>query len=188
MSQWVNSQPPDNRVQFGRDLICRAYRRKEPDMETRLDPRKAAPEVYRAMFALEAAVKATGMEKNLLDLVKLRVSQINGWEFFIDMHSKDLRAEGENEERLYLLDAWRGAFLLRPRAGRVGVGPSSDIDCTFARPDDVYQEARQQFSEDELTKLTLAVVAINGWNRFGIAFRAVPGKYQPVQRHEAAMT
>ena len=76
-------------------------------METRIDPRKAAPDVYRAMIALETAVKATGLESNLLDLVKLRVSQINGCAFCIDMHSKDLRAEGESEERLYLLDAWR---------------------------------------------------------------------------------
>src|SRR5271166_5673410 len=78
-------------------------------MKTRIDPSKTAPEVYRAMLALESAVKATGLERNLLDLIKLRASQINGCAFCIDMHSKDLRAEGESESRVYLLNAWREA-------------------------------------------------------------------------------
>ncbi len=157
-------------------------------METRIDPRKAAPEVYRAMLALESAVKATGLESNLLDLVKLRASQINGCAFCIDMHSKDLRAEGESEERLYLLDAWREApcYTDRERAALAWTEAVTLIAHDHV-PDEVYEEARQQFTDDELAKLTLAVVAINGWNRFGIAFRATPGKYQPIQQHEAAM-
>ena len=157
-------------------------------MEMRIDPRKVAPEVFRAMLALETAVKATGLESNLLDLVKLRVSQINGCAYCIDMHSKDLRAEGESEERLYLLDAWREAPFYSDRE-RVALAWAEAV--TFIAkdhvPDDVYELARQQFADDELAKLTLAVVAINGWNRFSIAFRAIPGKYQPVQQHEAAM-
>ena len=158
-------------------------------METRIDPRKVAPEVYRAMLALESAVKATGLESNLLDLVKLRASQINGCAFCIDMHSKDLRAEGESEERLYLLDAWRETpfYSDRERAALAWTEAVTLIAHGHV-PDEVYEQARQQFSDDELAKLTLAVVAINGWNRFGIAFRAAPGHYQPIRQHEPAMT
>lgn len=157
-------------------------------METRIDPRKVAPDVFRAMLALETAVKATGLESNLLDLVKLRVSQINGCAFCIDMHSKDLRAEGESEERLYLLDAWRETdfYSDRERAALAWAEAVTLIAHSHV-PDDVYEQARQQFADDELAKLTLAVVAINGWNRFSIAFRAAPGKYQPIRQHETAM-
>jgi AhpD family alkylhydroperoxidase len=153
-------------------------------METRLNPQKAAPEVYKAMLALESAVKATGLETNLLHLVKLHASQINGCAFCIDMHSKDLRAAGETEQRLYLLDAWREApfYSDRERAALAWTEAVTLITEGHVR-DDVYQQARSQFSDDELTKLTLAVVAINGWNRFSIAFRAVPGSYHPVREH-----
>ena len=158
-------------------------------METRIDPRKAAPDVYRAMLELESAVKATGLESNLLDLVKLRASQINGCAFCIDMHSKDLRAEGESEERLYLLDAWREApfYSERERAALAWTEAVTLIAQSHV-PDEVYEQARQHFTDDELAKLTLAVVAINGWNRFGIAFRAAPGHYQPIHQQEPAMT
>jgi AhpD family alkylhydroperoxidase len=158
-------------------------------METRIDPRKAAPDVYRAMSALESAVKATGLESNLLDLVKLRASQINGCAYCIDMHSKDLRAEGESEERLYLLDAWRETpfYSDRERAALAWTEAVTLISHSHV-PDDVYEQARQQFSDGELAKLTLAIVAINGWNRFGIAFRAAPGHYRPAHRQEPVMT
>ncbi len=160
-------------------------------MDMRIDPRKVAPEVYRAMLALESAVKATGLEQNLLDLVKLRASQINGCAYCIDMHSKDLRSEGESEERLYLLDAWREApfYSDRERAALAWTEAVTLISHGHV-PDEVYEKARQrqQFSDDELAKLTLAVVAINGWNRFGIAFRAPAGHYQPMRRQEPAMT
>jgi AhpD family alkylhydroperoxidase len=154
----------------------------------RIDPRKVAPEVYRAMATLESAVGATGLERNLLDLVRLRASQINGCAYCIDMHSKDLRAEGESEERLYLLDAWREApfYSERERAALAWTEAITLVSKDHV-PDEVYEQARQQFSDDELAKLTLAVVAINGWNRFSIAFRAVPGHYQPARKHEAAM-
>ena len=158
-------------------------------METRIDPRKVSPEVFRAMLALESAVKSTGLESNLLDLVRLRASQINGCAFCIDVHSKDLRAEGESEERLYLLDAWREApfYSDRERAALAWTEAVTLISEGHV-PDDVYEQARQQFTDAELAKLTLAIVAINGWNRFNIAFRAVPGEYQPARHHEAAMT
>ena len=157
-------------------------------MNTRIDARKAAPEVYRAMLALESAVKATGLESNLLDLVKLRASQINGCAFCIDMHSKDLRAEGESEERLYLLNAWREAPFYSDRE-RAALAWTEAVTLIAGEhvPDDVYEQARQHFADDELVKLTLAVVSINGWNRFGIAFGAAPGHYHPVRQREPAM-
>ena len=153
-------------------------------MEARLNPQKASPEIYKAMFALEAAVKATGLESSLLDLVKLRASQINGCAFCIGMHSKDLRAAGETELRLYLLDAWREApfYSDRERAALAWTEAVTLITEGHV-PDDVYEQARRSFSDDELTKLTLAVVAINAWNRFSIAFRAIPGSYHPVRPH-----
>ena len=155
-------------------------------METRLDPIKSAPEVYRAMLALESAVKATGLESNLLDLVKLRASQINGCAYCTDMHSKDLRAAGESEERVYLLDVWREApfYSDRERAALAWTEAITLIAKDHV-PDDVYEEARRHFTDGELAKLTLAIVAINGWNRFGIAFRAAPGHYQPARQREA---
>jgi len=158
-------------------------------MKTRIDPSKTAPEVYRAMLALESAVKATGLERNLLDLVKLRASQINGCAFCIDMHSKDLRAEGESESRVLLLDAWREApfYSARERAALAWTEAVTLIAKEHVS-DELYEQTLQQFTEDELAKLTLAIVAINGWNRFGIAFRAEPGHYQPARQHEPAMT
>lgn len=157
-------------------------------METRSDPRKAAPDVYRAMLALEAAVRATGLESTLLDLVRLRASQINGCAFCIDMHSKDLRAEGESEQRLYLLEAWREApfYSDRERAALAWTEAVTLITEGHVS-NEAYEDARRHFTDDELAKLTLAIVAINGWNRFGIAFRAPAGQYQPIHQHEAAM-
>jgi AhpD family alkylhydroperoxidase len=157
-------------------------------METRLDPREVAPEVYRAMLALESVVRSGGLEGNLLDLVRLRASQINGCAHCIDMHSKDLRAEGESEQRLYLLDAWREApfYSDRERAALAWTEAVTLIAEGHV-PAEVYEEARQHFSDAELAKLTLAIVAINGWNRFAIAFRAPAGQYEPLHQHEAAM-
>ncbi len=155
-------------------------------METRFDPRKAAPEVYRAMLAMESAVRSGGLERNLLDLVRLRASQINGCAYCIDMHSKDLRAEGENEQRLYLLDAWREAPFYSDRE-RAALAWTEAVTLLWHGhvPDEDYEEARRHFTDAELVKLTLAIVAINGWNRFAIAFRAPAGHYQPAHQHEA---
>lgn len=156
-------------------------------METRFDPVKTAPEVYRAMLALESVVRSSGLESSLLDLVRLRASQINGCAYCIDMHSKDLRAEGESEQRLYLLDAWREApfYSDRERAALAWTEAVTLISQEHV-PDEVYNEARRHFTDEELAKLTLAVVAINGWNRFAIAFHAPAGHYQPAHRHETA--
>ena len=158
-------------------------------MAARLNYAKAFPEGIHALLNQDRVIAASGLELPLLELVKTRASQLNGCAYCIDMHSKDLRAEGESEERLYLLDAWRETdfYSDRERAALAWAEAVTLISHSHV-PDDVYEQARQQFTDDELAKLTLAVVSINGWNRFGIAFRAAPGEYQPTRQHEAAMT
>jgi AhpD family alkylhydroperoxidase len=115
----------------------------------------------------------------LLGLVKTRASQINGCAFCIDMHTKDARAAGETEQRLYALNAWRETpfYTDRERAALAWTEAVTLINEGHA-PDDVYEEVRQRFTEEELVNLTLAIVSINGWNRLAIAFRALPGSYQ----------
>jgi AhpD family alkylhydroperoxidase len=123
------------------------------------------------------------VEKKLLHLLKLRVSQINGCAFCLDMHWKDLQVEGENEQRMYSLDAWRETsyYTARERAALAWAEAVTNIKDGHV-PDSVYEETRRHFSEQEVADLTLAVVAINGWNRVSIAFRVVPGTYQPPQK------
>ena len=148
-------------------------------MEPRIDYRNTLPKgALHALHALEQAIRQGGLEANLLELVRMRASQINGCAYCLDMHSKDARAEGETEQRLYGLSAWREApyYTDRERAAlewteAVTLVPRDQV------PDEVYERIRQQFSEAELGTLTTAVVAINGWNRIAIAFRAVPGSY-----------
>ena len=148
----------------------------------RLDHVKAAPDGYRAMLGLHAYLQRCGLEQTLLQLVYLRASQLNGCAFCIDMHSKDLRAAGEPEQRLYLLDAWRESPFYTERE-RAALAWAEAV--TLVReghvPDEVYAQARSQFDETELANLTLAVTTINAWNRLLIAFRAVPGSYQPAR-------
>ncbi len=122
----------------------------------------------------------SGLETKLLDLVRLRASQINGCAYCIDMHSKDLRAAGETEQRLYELDAWRETpfYTDRERAALEWTEAVTLVSETHV-PDEVYERVRQHFNEDELVNLTLAVAAINVWNRLAISFRSVPGTYQP---------
>jgi len=154
--------------------------RKENTMHPRLDVPKVAPEVYRAMLALEACVHQSGLESSLLELVKTRSSQINHCAYCLDMHTKDARAHGETEQRLYTLPAWRETpfFTERERAALAWT-ESLTLVAETQVPDDVYDVARQHFSEKELADLTLAIVAINGWNRLAIAFRKEAGTYQP---------
>ena len=152
-------------------------------MEPRLDVSKIDPKAYHAMSALEAYVRNSGLEPALLELVKMRASQVNGCAYCIDMHSKDARAGGETEQRLYALNAWRETpfFTDRERAALAWT-EAVTLVAEGHVPDAVYQEARQRFTDEELVNLTMAVVTINGWNRLSIAFRAVPGEYQPVAR------
>lgn len=147
----------------------------------RIEYGKVVPDVYKAMMCLEHQVQKSGLESSLLDLVKMRASQLNGCAFCIDMHSKDARARGESEQRLYELDAWRETSFYTEREKAALTWTEAVTLITNGHvPDQVYEEVRNQFGDAELVNLTLAIVAINGWNRLGIAFRADPGKYQPV--------
>jgi AhpD family alkylhydroperoxidase len=148
----------------------------------------AAPAASRALYALDTWVrKSSGIDPALLELVRLRASQINGCAYCIDMHSKDARALGENEQRLHVLSAWREApfYTDRERAALLWTEHVTLVSQDHV-PDTIYETVRQQFTEEELVNLTMAVVAINGWNRLAIAFRPVPGEYQPQQRSMAA--
>ena len=149
-------------------------------MKARLDFTRVSPKAVSAMFGLQAYVNQSGLEPKLLELVKMRASQINGCAYCLDMHSKDARAAGETEQRLYLLDAWREVDLYSERERAALEWTEALTRITEGHvPDEVYAAVREHFSEAELVDLSLAVVAINGWNRLSIAFRAEAGKYQP---------
>ena len=158
-------------------------------MQARLEAQKIAPSAYHAMLALEMSVrKASNLESSLIELVKMRASQINGCAYCLDMHSKDARAAGETEQRLYALNAWRETpfFTDRERAALAWTEAVTLVAEDHV-PDAVFDEVRQHFSDEELVNLTMAVVTINAWNRLSIAFRAVPGEYQaPARKTEGA--
>lgn len=155
-------------------------------MESRMDFRQASPQAGKAISELHAAVRSCGLDHNLLELVKLRASQINGCAHCIDMHTKQLRADGESEQRLYLLNAWEESpfYSARERAALAWCEAVTLVTNGHV-PDEVYALARSEFSERELADLTLAIVAINSANRLNIAFRTVPGSYRPVVRQAA---
>lgn len=148
-------------------------------MQPRIDFTKVEPGAVKAMLGLEGYVRSSGLELSLLDLIKTRASQINGCAYCIDMHTKDARARGESEQRLYLLNAWRESpfYTERERAALEWTEAVTVITEGHV-PDEVYENVRRQFSEQELVNLTMAVVAINGWNRLCVSFRVVPGDYQ----------
>ena len=156
-------------------------------MKQRIDAMKVAPDAFKAMMALESYGRASGLEQPLLELVRMRTSQINGCAYCLDMHSKDARAAGETEQRLYALNAWRETpfYTDRERAALEWTEALTLITNGHV-PDEVYESVRKQFSEKALIDLTLAVVAINGWNRIAISLRAVPGTYQPSGHKQAA--
>lgn len=149
-------------------------------MQPRIDQSKVSPGAFKAMLGLEAYLRETGLDRGLMDLVRLRVSQINGCAYCIDMHWKDLRAAGETEQRLYELNAWRESpFYSERERAALGWAEAVTLVADNHVPDETFESARRQFSEEELANLTLGVVAINGWNRLSIAFRVTPGTYQP---------
>jgi len=156
-------------------------------MQIRLDYGKAAPGSVQAMYKLQKYVDQSGLDHSLLELIKTRVSQMNGCAYCIDMHTKDARAAGETEQRLYGLSAWRETpyYSDRERAALAWAEVVTLISQTHAS-DEEYEAVRAQFSEEELVKLTMAVIAINGWNRLAIAFRAEVGKYQPAGKPKVA--
>ncbi|MDE3071681.1 MAG: carboxymuconolactone decarboxylase family protein [Pseudomonadota bacterium] len=145
-------------------------------MNTRIDYRKAAPDAFKAMLDLEAGVRRSGLEQGLLELVKMRASQINGCAYCLDMHSKDARATGETEQRLYLLPAWRETDFYSPRE-RAALAWTEAVTqvAVNALSDTLYAELQVHFNEKEIVELTLAIIAINGWNRLAIAFRPAVG-------------
>jgi AhpD family alkylhydroperoxidase len=149
-------------------------------MTARINLMQSAPGVIQAMFGLEKEVRRAGLDERLLDLVRMRASQINGCAYCLDMHSKDARAAGETEQRLYGLEAWRETpyYSDRERAALEWTEALTLVAQTHA-PDDVYERVHEQFPEDQLLHLTLAIVAINGWNRLNVAARTVPGDYVP---------
>ncbi|MGA9335446.1 MAG: carboxymuconolactone decarboxylase family protein [Rudaea sp.] len=152
----------------------------------RLNYMKVSPEALQSMLGLETYLAKSSIEHSLLHLVKMRASQINGCAYCLDMHSKDARAEGETEQRLYTLNAWRETpfFSPRERAALEWTETLTLIAQTHA-PDDVHAQVRSELSEQELADLTLAIVAINGWNRIAIGFRTEVGTYEPRKRRSA---
>lgn len=149
-------------------------------MEQRIDYVKVAPAGIGAMLNLERYVRQSGLEHSLLHLVKLRASQINGCAYCVDMHSKDARADGEDEQRLYALPVWRETpfFSERERAALAWTEALTRISENDV-PDELYRAVHEHFSEKELVDLSLAIVAINGWNRLAVPFRTPAGTYQP---------
>jgi len=152
-------------------------------MSARLNYAHAFPEGVHAMIQLERTVSASGLEDSLLQLVKTRASQMNGCAYCIDMHTKDARAGGETEQRLYALSAWREGpfFTPRERAALEWTEALTNIQQGHA-PDEVYEAVRKEFDEKELVRLTFAITQINAWNRLAIGFRAEAGTYQPPER------
>jgi AhpD family alkylhydroperoxidase len=158
-------------------------------MPARIDYETVAPGAIQAMRKLEEYVRGSGLEGSLLELVRLRASQMNGCAYCIDMHTKDARAQGESEQRLYAVVVWRDTpfFTDRERAALAWTEAVTWMSWEHM-PDDVYQTARRHFAEKELVDLTMAVIAINGWNRLSIAFRREAGTYQPGGRRQGAGT
>lgn len=149
-------------------------------MEPRINYTKTAPEAYQVLIKLESYLRKTSLEPDLVDLVKLRSSQINGCAYCIDMHTKDARSRGESEQRLYGVTAWRETpfYSSRERAALAWAESVTKISDNQV-PDEIYNFAREHFTEKELVDLTMAVIAINAWNRLAISFHTPPGSYEP---------
>lgn len=141
-------------------------------MTPRLNPAAAAPDAYKAMVALEKYIQGSGLEPSLIELVKMRASQINGCAFCLDMHSRDARARGESEQRLYLLNAWRESPLYTDRErAALGWTEALTLVAQTQAPDQDYAAVKSHFSDAEQVNLTLLIGAINTWNRIAIGFR-----------------
>ncbi|MGO9339690.1 MAG: carboxymuconolactone decarboxylase family protein [Terracidiphilus sp.] len=155
-------------------------------MAERLNYTKAFPEGVHAMLNLEKTIRSSGLEPSLLELVKTRASQMNGCAYCIDMHTKDARDAGETEQRLYALSAWRETPFFTPRERAALAWTEAITNIQQGHADyEVYEQARKEFDQAELVKLTLAIAQINTWNRIAIAFRVEPGTYQPASHNTA---
>ena len=147
--------------------------------QSRADYKGASPGAFKVMLDMEAFVRGSGLEHSLLELVKTRVSQINGCAYCLDMHTKDARAAGETEQRLHVLAAWREApfYSARERAA-LAWAEAVTLLANNDLPDALYDEVRAQFDDKSLVDLTLAIITINGWNRLAVGFRAAVCSYQ----------
>jgi AhpD family alkylhydroperoxidase len=156
-------------------------------MQPRIDLRKYGQEPLKSLYDIEKYLAGSGLDHKLLLLIKMRASQINGCAFCLDMHSIDARAEGETEQRLYALNAWRETpfFSDRERAALSWTEAATNVSLTHV-PDEVFEEVKKQFSEKEIVDLTLAVAMINLWNRVAISLRSVPGHYRAGAAKSAA--
>jgi AhpD family alkylhydroperoxidase len=149
-------------------------------MKARLSYSEVAPEAIKGMLELEQFVHTSGLERSLYELVKTRASQINGCAYCLDMHTKDAREAGETEQRLYVLSAWRETpFYTERERAALEWTEALTLIAENDMPDSLYEATRKYFSEKELVTLTMAIIAINGWNRLAIGFRTVPGTYKP---------
>jgi AhpD family alkylhydroperoxidase len=148
-------------------------------MKSRIEYAQVAPGAVEAMRALEKYVHTCGIDPKLLELIKIRASQINGCAYCLDMHTKDARTQGETEQRIYALNAWRETpfFTEKERAALAWTESVTQVSMSQV-PNEVYEIVRQYFDEKEIVNITTAIVAINGWNRFAVSFRSVPGAYQ----------
>lgn len=158
-------------------------------MAARIDYEKVAPGAVGAMRKVEEYVRGSGLERSLLELVKLRASEMNGCAYCVDMHTQDARDQGETEQRLYAVAAWRDApfFTERERAALAWTEAVTWVSWQHV-PDEVYQAARRYFSEKELVDLTMAIIAINGWNRLSVSFRRKAGTYHPSEKKSIPWT
>lgn len=149
-------------------------------MKSRLNYYEAAPGALKAMMGLEKYVHSSDLEKSLIELVKMRASQLNQCAYCIDMHSKDARKAGETEQRLYALSAWRETpfFSERERAALEWTEALTKLSSTDIT-DELYDEVKAHFNDEEMVVLTMSIVAINGWNRLGVGFKSEVGNYQP---------
>lgn len=149
-------------------------------MQSRIELQKTNPSAYRAVLQLERYVQGSGINSTLLELIKIRASQINGCAYCIDMHTKDARLNGETEQRIYALNAWREApFFTAEERAVLAFTEAVTLIATNAVPDEIYDEVSRYFTLDEITNLLMAIVTINSWNRIAITTRLVPGTYEP---------
>jgi AhpD family alkylhydroperoxidase len=149
-------------------------------MKSRIDFSKLNPKLMQSLLGLGAFVRESGLDQKLLHLVMMRASQINGCAYCLDMHSKDAREDGETEQRLYGLDAWRESPYYSPKE-RAALAWTEAVTLVAKTrvPDEVYDEAKRQFSESDIVNLTVAVTTINTFNRLNVAFRTEAGGYRP---------
>lgn len=155
------------------------------NIEQRINLFEKGQNAMKSLFGLGAYLAKSRVEQKLLDLIAFRVSQMNGCAYCLDMHSKDLRAKGETEQRLYMLDAWHEASLYSDRERAAMLWAEAVTNLADGRvSDDVFQQVKAQFSDEEVIDLTIAVIAINAWNRINVAFRMPSGGYK-VGEHAA---